>query len=245
MPLLATLSSFYHTMVLALLILGLINGNSAQDDWTTLPDPLTSTTFTAPPQTTPTSSDDGSLLSNCAHYLCSWIAQSNFGIQSYSFIVGSPVSNCYGGTYPVDSEFRVSFTTSDTWSTGLNVGVQIGQLAVGYHDSWSSTKSQTFSQNVVMHVPPNQQGAVIALMNYNVTSGNMTVGSTVVSPVYANQPMGQVEWGVNMIDCDRTFDANTTSPYPASSGGLRTPVLSSIFYASVILAGMGHFLMDL
>ena len=50
--------------------------------------------------------------------------------------------------------------------------------------------------------------------------------------------MGQVEWGVDVIDCDQTFDANTTSPYPASSGALRTPVLSSIFYVSLILAGM-------
>jgi len=231
-------------MVLALLILGLINGNSAQDDWTTLPDPLTSSTFTAPPQPTPTSSDDGSLSKNCAHYYCTWTAHSNFGIQSYSFIVGSPVSNCYGGTYPVDSEFTISFTTSDTWSTDLNVGVQIGIIGVGNHDSWSSTKSQTFSQNVVMHVPPNKQGAAIALMNYNVTIGNMTVGPTVVSPVYVNQPMGQPVWGVNIIDCDQTFDAKTTSPYTTSSG-LRTPVLSSIFYTSVILAGMGHFLMDL
>ena len=46
------------------------------------------------------------------------------------------------------------------------------------------------------------------------------------------------EWAVDVIDCDQTFDANTTSPYPASSGALRTPVFSSIFYISVILTGM-------
>ncbi|KIJ92663.1 hypothetical protein K443DRAFT_113248, partial [Laccaria amethystina LaAM-08-1] len=80
-------------------------------------------------------------------------------------------------------------------------------------------------------------GAIIAFVDYNVTAGSMTVGSTVVSPVYINQPTGNVKFTVQVIDCDQTFDANATSP-STSSGALRTPVLSSIVYVSVILAGM-------
>jgi len=232
-------------MVLAFLILHLINWNGvrADSDWTTIPFPSAST---APPQPTLTSSDDISLLYNCAPLgldFCSFHVQGNSGVQSYSFIVGSPLSNCFGGTYPLDSDITVSFTASDTWSVDLNVGIPLGPLALSSHDSWSSTKSRTFSQGMTIHVPSDQQGALIALVNYNVTSGNMKVGSTVVSPVYSNQPTGQLVFSVQVIGCDQTFDANTTSPSPASpSGALRTPALSSIFYVSVILVGMAYVL---
>ncbi|KIJ92661.1 hypothetical protein K443DRAFT_113263, partial [Laccaria amethystina LaAM-08-1] len=50
------------------------------------------------------------------------------GLQTYDFIIGTPISNCFNGTYPVDSEIKESFSISDTWSTGLNVGIQFGPL---------------------------------------------------------------------------------------------------------------------
>lgn len=75
MQFLAALSSLYHTMVLAILTLGVINGNNVRADYTTLPAPITSTTFTARSQPTPTSSDDISLLDNCNVYLCIWSVQ--------------------------------------------------------------------------------------------------------------------------------------------------------------------------
>ncbi|EDR05262.1 uncharacterized protein LACBIDRAFT_329975 [Laccaria bicolor S238N-H82] len=51
------------------------------------------------------------------------------GLRTYDFIIGTPVSNCFNGTYPIDSEIRESFSISDTWSTGLNVGIQFGPLS--------------------------------------------------------------------------------------------------------------------
>jgi hypothetical protein len=76
-------------------------------------------------------------------------------------MIGSPLSNCFGGTYPADSDVRVSFTTSNTWSTGLNAGVQIGPMAFGWHDVWSNTQSHTFLQDVTIHVPPDQQVSIL------------------------------------------------------------------------------------
>ena len=55
--------------------------------------------------------------------------------------------------YPIDSKITESFLISDTWSVGLNVAIQFRPLSVSSPGSWSSTKSQTSSQGITIHVP--------------------------------------------------------------------------------------------
>ncbi|EDR05261.1 uncharacterized protein LACBIDRAFT_303591 [Laccaria bicolor S238N-H82] len=80
-------------------------------------------------------------------------------------------------------------------------------------------------------------GAFIATVEYNVTNGDMKVGPADVSPIFSNQPTGNVMVAAPVIECDQAFNANISTPF-ASSSALRRPLLSLALYTVVILVGI-------
>jgi hypothetical protein len=99
------------------------------------------------------------------------------------------------------------------------------------------------------------QGAFIATVEYNVASGDMKVGSrepflfrlsdcriyslleSDVSPIFSNQPTGNVMVSAPVIECGQTFSANISTPFSGSSS-LRRPLLSLVLYTAVVLVGI-------
>ncbi|KIJ92660.1 hypothetical protein K443DRAFT_113262, partial [Laccaria amethystina LaAM-08-1] len=81
------------------------------------------------------------------------------------------------------------------------------------------------------------QGAFIATVEYNVASGDMKVGSADVSPIFSNQPTGNVMVSAPVIECGQTFSANISTPF-SSSSALRRPLLSLVLYTAVVLVGI-------
>ncbi|KIJ92659.1 hypothetical protein K443DRAFT_423429 [Laccaria amethystina LaAM-08-1] len=214
---------------------------------TTAPSPeptpeMAVSTSAVPPNPTE-SNNKFSLLWKCSPLAYLTTGQSNVGLQSYNFILGNPVSNCLNGTTAIDSEISGSISTSDTWSPGLSVGLQFGPLSLTGSAGWTHTITRTYTQSITIHVPPAQQGALIAIVDYNVSSGHMKVGSTDVYPVFSNQPTGNVKYDSAVIGCGDTFNANFSAPLPISgSRSLRRPMSSSMLFMSAILVGITYVL---
>ena len=122
---------------------------------------------------------------------------------TYSFAVGTPVTNCDSdNNSTVQSASEGSITLQDTWSAGASIGWDIFGLQVGAQGGWSRTEAKTYSQTITINVNPGQkvrstvvvllereliitfvlQGVLVAQVLFKRTQGTMKVGTKFVLP---------------------------------------------------------------
>jgi hypothetical protein len=155
--------------------------------------------------------------SPCGKSSCSFSSNGNTSDAIHSLMVGTPVTNCQGSTSPVKSTSGGSITIQEAWSEGLSLGFGYGPLEVGGSLGHNRSQSVTWEQKIEIEVKPGQMGVLTARVQYQQTSGKLTIGASDPFAVISNQPIRLVSYGAEIVDCNSQFSSNASSAFNCTS----------------------------
>jgi len=103
------------------------------------------------------------------------------------------------------------------WSTGVTVGLALAGLQIGGNGGRSDSNTVEYDQTITMPVPPGQMGVLVALVQYNRTSGTMQIDNEDSFTAYSNQPVKILSYSPDLVHCGSQFNGNTSGLYNCSS----------------------------
>jgi hypothetical protein len=90
-------------------------------------------------------------------------SQAAAGLNDFSLIVGTPASNCGGGTANLIAVVGGQLSITDTWSQDLSAGLSLGNAAgdlilnISGTQTWQNSQVRRLIEVVNMTIPPERQ----------------------------------------------------------------------------------------
>src|SRR5260221_3750433 len=97
------------------------------------------------------------LLQECRMYLFSYLLststppklyQTDLAPSNFTIMASAPVTNCGGGKESLTFTVAGSIEIGETWTTGTQIGISVGQIKFGTSVEFSRTQTIKYSQEV-------------------------------------------------------------------------------------------------